>query len=213
MIPANITLTWTSEKKPLTVFQNAILAQGAERTPAELRTLAATLLQIANDAEKREPWEAQRGAITRKVYDLDHADQTDHDCRHEKAICISCGAEGSPASLMGRGKKKNISQAAIEARRDNAKSPKTGRPKGPRQFAWNEFSHFGEIPSWLMNLIPWFVRDTDLGGSFAKVRAKVLAEIDAYERGEKSAIMQKEYLTAVKFIESTGGRASGTAAP
>lgn len=51
-------------------------------------------------------------------------------CDHSTVKCLSCGAEGSPASLMGQGKKKTMSPAALDARKTNGK--KGGRPKKPK---------------------------------------------------------------------------------
>lgn len=47
-------------------------------------------------------------------------------CDHSTVKCLSCGAEGSPASLLGQ-KKKTMTPAALAARKLNAQ--KAGRPK------------------------------------------------------------------------------------
>lgn len=71
MRKVEVTLGWCREKKPLVTFREPALGQDAERTPAELRQLAQILLRIADDAEKREDWEQQRGAIIRTEYGLE----------------------------------------------------------------------------------------------------------------------------------------------
>lgn len=50
-------------------------------------------------------------------------------CDHHRVKCLGCGAEGSPASLMGQGKKKTLSPAALAARKANAAKPRPSRRK------------------------------------------------------------------------------------
>lgn len=52
-------------------------------------------------------------------------------CDHLFVKCLSCGAEGSPASLIGRGKKKTLSPAALAARKANAAKPRPRKSKEP----------------------------------------------------------------------------------
>lgn len=49
-------------------------------------------------------------------------------CDHKRVMCMDCGLVGSPASLIGRGKKKTLSPAALAARKANA-----SKPRGPRR--------------------------------------------------------------------------------
>lgn len=53
-------------------------------------------------------------------------------CTHNKVKCLECGEEGTPASLLGKDKKKTLSEKALEARRQNAK--KGGRPRKENPF-------------------------------------------------------------------------------
>ena len=43
--------------------------------------------------------------------------------------CPHCGGEISPASLLGKGKKKTMSDAAIAARKANASKPRPRKSK------------------------------------------------------------------------------------
>lgn len=67
-------------------------------------------------------------------------------CDHCRVKCLDCGEEGSPASLLGRGKKKTMSPAAIAARKVNARGagrkPATGATWGSLTKA--ERSHLRE---------------------------------------------------------------------
>lgn len=49
-------------------------------------------------------------------------------CDHSIVKCVACGAEGSPASLLGS-KKKTMSDSAIAARKANAAKPRPSRRK------------------------------------------------------------------------------------